>query len=318
MDDTQALPLNTWLDLIAKDYIGSFVPAGGSGVKVVVASKAQRDLIRSTIQHSAYKRACIYTHVDGNSVAIHKLEDTFTSIAGQISWKDVARRFVERKLTAEGLALPLPMEAFSIPSIAAANDQPSQFVANLLNRIAEVDILRDRRLCPEFRRAAAALCPATYDRSSDRRKQSEHVQEWFQGNAPAGSLKKIGISKKIHRGNARRLLESTTIFLKEAGYGGIVYTIDMSQYALSKAALFGRTFNAAAAFEMYEAVRQFIDGIDGYRSALFLFLTCPEFLDETKVGLRNYEALRLRLTGDVWDRRRPNPYAPMVLLEGSR
>jgi hypothetical protein len=62
-------------------------------------------------------------------------------------------------------------------------------------------------------------------------------------------------------------------------------------------------------------LRQFVDATDDLSSALIVFMTDERFLPGNTRGLNSYDALRLRLTDDVRDRRRPNPLAPMVRLK---
>jgi hypothetical protein len=65
---------------------------------------------------------------------------------------------------------------------------------------------------------------------------------------------------------------------------------------------------------MWETLRQFVDGTDDLTGGLFVFLVGREFLEDDERGMRGYNALHLRLTDDVRDRRRPNPLAAMVRL----
>ena len=96
---------------------------------------------------------------------------------------------------------------------------------------------------------------------------------------------------------------------------GLVITIDISRYALGKSApAGGNTYTKFASTDMHEVLRQFIDGTDHLNSTLVVFLTDEAFLTDARQGMENYDALRLRLTDDVRDRDRPNPFAPMVRL----
>src|SRR5215831_10169818 len=73
-------------------------------------------------------------------------------------------------------------------------------------------------------------------------------------------------------------------------------------------------YSKAAALDMWETLRQFIDGADDLGGGLFVFLVGPEFVEDDARGMRGYNALNFRLTDDVRDRRRPNPLAPMVRI----
>ena len=100
-----------------------------------------------------------------------------------------------------------------------------------------------------------------------------------------------------------------------AGKSGVVVTVDIARY-LEQAAdpNQGRRFSKSATLEVYEVVRQFIDGTDEMEGTMLVFLTGPEFLIDGVRGMKSYGALRLRLYADVLDRSRPNPLSPMVTL----
>jgi hypothetical protein len=94
--------------------------------------------------------------------------------------------------------------------------------------------------------------------------------------------------------------------------------VDFSRYALGKTAgTDGFTYTKLATLDMHEVLRQFVDSADELASMLLVFLTGEQFLESEDRGLRNYDALRLRLTDDVRDRHHPNPFAPMVRLRSA-
>jgi hypothetical protein len=131
------------------------------------------------------------------------------------------------------------------------------------------------------------------------------------------ALRRLSIYRKVSRSNARQILYSTTAWLRKGGMSGTIITIDFSQYSVGKTAEHdGLSYTKFATLDMHEVLRQFIDGADELHSAFLVFLTGERFLTDERFGLRNYEALRLRLTDDVRDRHSPNSFAPMVRLRG--
>jgi hypothetical protein len=57
-----------------------------------------------------------------------------------------------------------------------------------------------------------------------------------------------------------------------------------------------------------------MDATDDLASLAMLFVASPEFLYDEQRGLNAYEALRLRLTDEVHDRSRANPFASLLKI----
>src|SRR5262249_10316554 len=157
-----------------------------------------------------------------------------------------------------------------------------------------------------------------------------------------GPLRHAFIYQKIDRHTARTMVLSTAAFARKAGRQGLVVVADISRYACPtslprvrgprEASFVGGgvggvpgeaggggeekrdRYSKAAARDMWENLRQFVDGTDDMEGCLLVFVAGREFLEDDQRGLRGYNALHLRLTDDVRDRRRPNPLAPMVRL----
>ena len=160
------------------------------------------------------------------------------------------------------------------------------------------------------------MCRAAFDRSLDVQQEASDARAWLCGSLDRMSaLRRIGIFRKVNRNNARQLLFSTSAWIRSTNAGGLIATIDISRYAAGKEATGeGNTYTKMASLDMHEVLREFVDATDDLHAALIVFVTGEQFLTSVTSGLRNYDALRLRLTDDVRDRRRPNPFAPMVRL----
>jgi hypothetical protein len=75
-------------------------------------------------------------------------------------------------------------------------------------------------------------------------------------------------------------------------------------------------YSRAAVQDVYEALRQFIDGTDETRHFLLVAAAGPGLVLSEKRGLDCYSALKLRTFDDVRDRNRANPLGALVRLEG--
>ncbi|MGA3036409.1 MAG: BREX system ATP-binding domain-containing protein [Vulcanimicrobiaceae bacterium] len=314
MEERNYLDPAHWMISLQGDYLEGYVPGGGSSVKVVVASENDRDKARSLLSTYATAAGFALVSVDSASTRMHMVHHLFAALAKQIDWRASAESFM-RRILSEQLTLP-SSGPVSVDALADLNGQAPALVRQELQRLITQEVFRDYSLCREFRLAATALCRATYDPSADIQQEATDVEAWLVGRLERmSSLRRLSLYRKIGRNNARQMLYSTTRWLRKAGHVGTLIIADISRYSLGRDAdSSGFQFTKFATLDMHEVLRQFIDGTDEMHSSLSLFLTDDRFLVDERLGLRNYEALRLRLTDDVRDRSRPNPFAPMVRL----
>lgn len=310
----QHLTPGAWLETMKRDYLRTYVPAGGSTVKVVVANETDRVSIREGLASSAAAAGFRYAHVDSAKRRVHLVHQLFWEVATQIPWADVAAGVLRRALVEDNRNVPIS-GALTLEALAEANDQTTRELTRDLRRLVSNRVYKDYTLSREFRSAATALCRAVYDDSADLQREATDVMAWFGGTLQRiAALKRLGIFRKITRSNARQLFYSTSSWLRSAGEPGIVVTVDIARYVLGKdapPAAFA-AYTKLAALDLNEVLRQFIDATDELSGAVLVFLTDERFLTDRERGLGSYEALRLRLTDDVRDRHRPNPLAPMV------
>jgi hypothetical protein len=73
-------------------------------------------------------------------------------------------------------------------------------------------------------------------------------------------------------------------------------------------------YSSAATLDTYEVLRQFIDGTDELAYCLLVVAAAPSFLQDERRGIHRYDALRLRISDEVHDRRRVNPLASLIRL----
>lgn len=313
--DEHYLALDQWLGCIRNEYLSTYMKEGGSSVKMVVAEPDVRDAVRAGLASVAAANRFQYAHVDAASRRVHLVQNLFTTVAGQIAWDDLAREFLRQALIEKHYRVP-QSGSVAVEELAEENDEARDLLVRDLRKIVTNRVFRDYSLSREFRLAATAMCRAGFDSSADVQQEASDVRAWLCGSLDRMSaLRRLGIFRKVNRNNARQLLFSTSGWVRSAQSGALVVTVDISRYAAGKeASPDGNTYTKMASLDMHEVLREFVDATDDLHSALIVFLTGDQFLTSVSNGLRNYDALRLRLTDDVRDRRRPNPFAPMVRI----
>jgi hypothetical protein len=313
MSDLQ-LRAEDWMARLRAEYLDGFVRDGGAAIRVaVVPSPEAVAALATRLTAEAREHGFVAASVDAATCKVHLLHNLFYEIARQIDWEGLARDFVRRQMLEAGLALPGD-GALDIESAARANDQDIAIVRQDMRLALTKQLMRDRGLSRQFRLGALALCQELLEPDELRIELAAHVRSWLRGELPrVGPLRNAFIHQKIDRHSARTMILSTAAFVRKAGGEGMVVVVDISRYALAKPLDDGRNrYSKSAALDMWETLRQFIDGTDDLSGGLFVFLVGPEFVENDERGLRGYNALHLRLTDDVRDRRRANPLAPMV------
>jgi hypothetical protein len=311
-----ALPADVWLGSLRSEYLDDYVREGGAAIKVaVVASVEASDVLARSLVRDAGERGYLAAGVDAASIKVHLLHNLFHEVARQVDWDGLVRDFVRRLMLGAGLALPAD-GALDVEAVARASEQDVTIVMQDVRVALTKHLMRDRGLSRQFRLGVLALCKAVLEPDELRVELAAHVRLWLRGELPrVGPLRDAFIHQRIDRHSARTMILSTAAFVRKAGREGLVVTADISRYALPRPLDDGRNrYSKAAALDMWETLRQFIDGTDDLSGGLFVFLVGRDFVEDEQRGLRGYNALHLRLTDDVRDRRRPNPLAPMVRI----
>jgi hypothetical protein len=311
-----ALPVDAWLGSLRSEYLDRFVKEGGAAIKVVVVPSAvtSEGLTRSLLR-DARNAGFVVADVDAASCKVHLLHNLFHSVARQVDWDELARQFVRRLVLGSGLAVPED-GGLDVGAVARTSEQDVTIVLQDVRVALTKELMRDRGLSRQFRLGMLALCKAILEPDELRVDLAAHVRLWLRGELPrVGPLRDAFIHQRVDRHTARTMILSTAAFIRKAGCEGLVVAVDVSRYALPRPLDDGRNrYSKSAALDMWETLRQFIDATDDLNGGLFVFVVGPEFVEDEQRGLRGYNALHLRLTDDVRDRRRANPLAAMVRI----
>ncbi len=304
-----------WLGVVRREYLDTFVAGGGAAVKVAVVPAPGVATLTRRLLDQARAAGYVTAEVDAATCKPHLVQQLFCEVARQVEWHALAADFLRRHLPGSGFLLPEDGR-LDVESIAGAADQDLSLVRQDARSLLTQQIMRDRSMGRQFRLAAAALCRALLEPDDLRRELAEHVVAWLRGELPrVGAVREAFLYQKVNRHTARNLLLSTAAFVRKAGRPGLAVVADLSRYALPVPREDGlNRYSKVAALDMWEVLRQFVDGTDDMAGCLFCFLVGPEFVEDDHRGLRGYPALHLRLTDDVRDRRRANPLAPMVRI----
>jgi P-loop Domain of unknown function (DUF2791) len=309
-----------WLEVLGTEYLASFIRDGGAAVKVaVVPAPDSGAVLAGELEARAAAEGFAMVTVDAATCKVHLLHNLFFEIARQIDWQGLARAFLRSEMLAAGLALP-PGGELDVETVARFNDQDVTLVRKDVRSALSRDLMRDRGLGRLFRLAVSALCKALAEPDDAQRELAENVLLWLRGELPrVGPLREAFIYQRIDRHAARTMIVSTSAFIRKAGRQGLVALVDVTRYALPVPLDDGgNRYSKSAALDMWETLRQFVDGIDDMTGGLLVFVVGRDFVTDEARGLQGYPALHLRLTDDVRDRRRANPLGAMVRIGDAR
>jgi hypothetical protein len=304
----------TWLPTFSRDYLDGFVREGGSTVKVVVARDATRRSVASSLLRRGQQRGYSVALVDSRSVKVHLVDQLVKHVAAGLDWDRLATGYMVTSLKNFGLAVPED-GALSIDTLARLNGLDRISAEASAEQILGETVRRDFTLPRDFRVAASRMCGSRlglyppYDAAV--------VHEWLTGSlSRISTIRHLGVYEHINRQNARHMLGAFAAWARRCGSTGLMVVADLSQYLEIGGWKQGiNRYTKLATLDLYEAVREFIDGAGEVEGLVIVFLTDRRFVWDEHRGMRLYEALRLRVTNDVEAKSWPNPLATMVVLE---
>ena len=300
--------------VIETEYIDGFIKDGGAAVKFYVSDSRRRSELCGAVSALAEKHSYLYTHVNGTATRLQSLPEILFAITKQTPWQESVRAFLMERLATSGLRTDA--SDLSYEKTAYLNGQSEHAVKARCSDLLANHLHNDYRLAIDFRLAMSKLCRHVLDPDEEGSPDAKLVTEWLVGDLRyIVTLRGTGIHKRINKNNARSMFASLAIWLRKAGYSGLLLTIDISRVLQWKRGSSGSVYyTRRAALDAYEILRQFIDEAEELESTFISVLAPPDFLFDDSKGLNSYDALRFRLSDDAHDRRRPNPLAPMLRI----
>jgi hypothetical protein len=305
-----------WLDVVRHDYLDYFVRQGGAAVKLAVtetdpARFRLRDELRRHGEQAGYQVA----FVDAAETKIQMIDRVFHAVARQMPWEQTARAFLARVIVDAGYQLPANRSNLTLTALAEVNDVPERRLNTSIGDILWRSLFRDYAMSQEFRLAMVRLCRAQLY-PDDEPAVTDAVMAWLRGELRRISeVKRALIFQRIVRHNARHLLASLAHWLAGTGSSGLLLMLDIARCPLTvprDQRDAGIYYSRPATFDVYEMLRQLIDGTDDVESMFVAVLAGREFTTDLRRSYVQYPALHYRLADEVHDQYRPNPLAALV------
>lgn len=312
-----AISADEWLARLEQEYVSSFITAGGSAVKFVVADGDQLSIVARDLANLAQQHNLTYIPIDAATTKLHMIQDVFFAIARALDWNAMAQHFVEALFERQGYEWPRPGEAVPLHQVAEHNRIDVTLMRRDFRQWLTGEVMRDTQMTQDFRVAMTRLCLRRLEPEDTQLGITAPVLEWLRGELRrVGVLKETSITTKITRHNGRAMLRSLCRWLRLCGRRGLCASLDIRQLAKTGAtAGDGIRYSPAAIMDGFEVLRQLIDDGEHFAGLLLVVLADGSLIgDDPKRSLDAYLALKMRIWADVRPEGRDNPLAPLVRL----
>jgi len=309
------LPRAEWLGVVAQEYLSAFIPAGGAAVKFVITSADAIPALAGALAGEAARHGLIPVALSAATTRVHMLHDMFFAIARTIPWDRLMQAQVEALFAGHGYPWPRPGQKVTMAELAAAHGVAPSLLARSRDQWLSEAIWHDAGLAQDFRSALMRLCLGRLEPDSDEAAATAPIMQWLRGELAAiGALRDSQIFSRINRHNARAMLASLCHWVRRAGDGGLVVTLDLRQVLRAGPVGEGEIrYSPAAVMDAYEVLRELIDDIDRLPGLFVVVLADAALIaGEGKRVLDQYSALQMRVWPDVRPGGRQNPVAPLV------
>ncbi|MDR1820702.1 MAG: ATP-binding protein [Methanobrevibacter sp.] len=150
-----------------------------------------------------------------------------------------------------------------------------------------------------------------FSNSSDN-EMASHVQAWLRGDSkiPFTVKREFGVKGDVDKESAMKFLEALSVFIKSAGYSGLVVLLDEAEFIMK---LHTKKLRDIA----YNYMRDLYDECSkgNFKNSLFVFAGTPQFFEDSKKGIRSYQALENRITKVIKSKAK-DLRTPIIELEG--
>jgi hypothetical protein len=305
-----------WIDLLESEYLDGFVKDGGAAVKfALVDDPREGDGLIAEMSRRALAHNYVVAKVDSAVTRVQYTQNLFFSIARQVPWSELARRYLTA--TYRQLGYQADDHDIRIERVAGDNGVDQNLLRMEVRLALQHQLIRpSETLAKDFRWAMLGLCAGEAGLIPD----VSTIHEWLKGELRLISgLKNFQIFRKIARHNARAMIASLGAWCRMAGMNGFTLLLDIRQLAVAKRpeirpdTIF---YTLTGVVDCYELLRQLIDDTDDLDGILCLVLSTPDLFDQdNRRGVGAYKALKERVFTDVVIHQAPNPLSSVVSFD---
>jgi len=316
---THTISIDDWLDNFRTDYMDSFIKSGGATVKFSVTDDNQEEKLRASLKSQSESLNYLFFEIDAKECSVHMPQEIFFSIAKQIDWRILTRRFILTLLSNRYNTDEIGFfESGLIAEVAKSNDLDPKFLSISWRPMLQNAVTKNRNMVKAFRVAMTHLCLAEDEPKTTGEYSKQSLIDWLTGrDKRIGNIRQFSIRTPINRNTARYFIKALSYWIYQSGYSGMVIYLDNSRILSARNPRDGKKyFSRPATIDHYQLLRDFIDEIDAFSGTALIVRTNYKFLhEESRRSWHIYEALQTRIMDEVRDEKLANPVAGLIRLE---
>lgn len=260
---------------------------------------AGKSFFLKVIEDISYKNGFVVSWITvSKNVPVHKIEVMYRNIAKNLRVKTGTslEHIIDRWYT----------QHYNMANQDADNDFEKH---EMLKERIHDELEETRQYSTQF---ATVIENYAKLRSEGDKEGASSAISWLRGDAniPYTIKKKFQIKSEIDKTNALGFLEALSIFIKSAGYSGLVVLIDEVEYVR-------KLMTQNMRNDAYDYIRLIYDNCSNgqFQSTLFVFAGTPELFDDSKKGIPSYTALDERIR-EAYENDLVDMRTPVVVLKG--
>ncbi|MFS8907214.1 hypothetical protein [Synechococcus sp. OH2] len=313
--ETQSrLQLDLWLRCLEKDYLGSFIPAGGATVKLAVVPKDSYSHLYKSLQEKLSLSSFRLFDLSEERINLHSIENFWFALAQKVNWESFARELRYSILRKIGYSPSSELQDCTLEELAELYQVEAREINIQFQREIKKLIFQDYSLALDFRKAISRLIYEPLQSPGTLEGLCLAVQEWLKGTLKSISqVRGAAIFRKIDRTNSREILLSfLRLFTRQLGCTAIL----VSLFHYYERRENGRPiFTRRQIIELYETLREFIDAESKLEKTVLIFMAPLDFIESELLSYHKYRALQTRIENEVYSPNYPNPCTTMVQLQ---
>ncbi|MFS8866585.1 hypothetical protein [Synechococcus sp. H65.1] len=311
--ETQSrLQLDLWLRCLEKDYLGSFIPAGGATVKLAVVPKDSYSRLYKSLREKLSPPSFRLFDLSEECINLHSIENFWFALAQKVDWESFAREL--RYSILRKIGYSPSSEHCTLEELAELYQVEAREINIQFQREIKKLIFQDYSLALDFRKAISRLIYEPLQSPGTLEGLCLAVQEWLKGTLESISqVRGAAIFRRIDRTNSREILLSfLRLFTRQLGCTAIL----VSLFHYYERRENGRPiFTRRQIIELYETLREFIDAESKLEKTVLIFMAPPDFIESELLSYHKYRALQTRIENEVYSPDYPNPCTTMVQLQ---
>ena len=310
------IALDTWLPLIEREYLTTFIPDGGSATRFVVADDETLARLSDALHSTGLNAGLSVIAIDTAATRLHMLHFAFFAVVRALDWDALLQNRLERLVGEAGYSWPIIGTQVTWAALSDHNGIAPSLLRTTLQQQITRAIWDDPQLAQDFRNAMIALLDA--ELTDDEEGLGDSIRCWLRGEP--GSLwllRGAQIGARIGRHNARAMLTSLCHWLRSCGHPGLLIMIDVRRLLRDRREVAdGIVYTPAAVMDCYEVIRQLIDDAEHLEGLFLTVLADPRLIndDVPKRAVSQYTALKMRVWDDVRPHGQDNPLSPLVVI----